>query len=296
MDNMLDITGLTKRFKGFTLDKIDLQIPPGTIMGFIGPNGAGKTTTIKLIMNMLHADEGHIRVFGLDYRQSEKKIKNKIAYVGEEPAFYGDKTIDRMARYYASFFSDWDINTFQNCLTRFALSRTKKVRELSKGQKIKFSLALALSHHSDLAILDEPTAGLDPIIRRDILNILSSLTDDENKSVLISSHITDDILRIADSITFINEGRIVQTGPKDDLLADWKKIHYRKNTLSGNITSSLLCREDLAFGSTGVTNRFRALRPELEDGLAAGDIKIENTNLDDILIALVKGDPSCGTS
>ena len=215
---------------------------------------------------------------------------------GKSPLFTATGPSSRMAGYYMSFFSDWDINTFQNYLTRFGLSRTKKVRELSKGQKIKFSLALALSHHPDLAILDEPTAGLDPIIRRDILNILSSFTDDEKKSVLISSHITDDITRIADHITFINEGRIVQTGAKDDLLADWKKIHYRKDTLSGHITSSLLCREELTFGSSGVTGRFRALRPDLEDGLAAGDIKIENANLDDILIALVKGDPSCGTS
>ncbi len=175
-------------------------------------------------------------------------------------------------------------------MTDFAISRTKKISELSKGMKVKFSLALALSHNPDLILLDEPTAGLDPIIRREVLEILRGLTVDENKSVLISSHITDDISRIADYVTFLYEGKIKLSGVKDELLSHWKRIHYKDGALDKTIIDTLKNRKKHMFGQSGVTDRYLDLKDSLVRGLADETIKLENISLDDILIAYTKGD------
>ena len=290
MEAILETLDLGKKYRGFSLEDINLSIPRGQIWGLIGPNGAGKTTTIRLIMNAIKPDSGRISVFGLDPRRNEREIKDKIAYVGEEHNFYGNKTVAWTGKFYSSFFSRWETNRFQKFLTDFEISRTKRTRDLSKGQKAKLSLALALSHQPQLAILDEPTAGMDPIVRREVLDILAGFTEDQDRSVIISSHITDDIARIADVITFLIGGRIVLIEAKDDLLSKWKRIHYRNGTLDPVIEESLTRRRKQAFGSSGLTSRFPEIRMALEEGMAGGDIKVENAQLDDILISLVKGE------
>ncbi len=156
--------------------------------------------------------------------------------------------------------------------------------------KVKFSLALALSHNPDLILLDEPTAGLDPIIRREVLEILRGLSVDENKSAIISSHITDDISRIADYVTFLIEGKIRLSGEKEELLSKWKRIHYKDGALDKNIIDSLKTREKHMFGQSGVTDRYLELKDSLARGLAEDTVKLENVSLDDILIAFVEGD------
>ena len=193
-ENILEIKNLRKRYKGFALDGISLDLPQGYILGLIGPNGAGKTTTIKILMNMVKRTDGEVRVFGLDPQRNAKKIKNKVGYLGEEQYFYGNKTVAWTGNFVSAFYDDWDTNVFQSLLTGFEISRTKKTRELSKGMKVRFSLALALSHNPDLLILDEPTAGLDPVIRREVLELLRKKSKNDGKSVIISSHITDDMI------------------------------------------------------------------------------------------------------
>jgi ABC-2 type transport system ATP-binding protein len=192
-------------------------------------------------------------------------------------------------KFVSAFYDNWDTNTFQSLLTSFEISRTKKTRELSKGMKVRFSLALALSHQPELFILDEPTAGLDPVIRREVLELLRKKSKDEGKSVIISSHITDDIMRTADLVAFLIEGKIVLTSEKDELLSNWKRIHYKKGALSGEIVNTLTRRKDHAFGSSGVTDRYLEIQDSLVQGITEGVVKIENVNLDDILISLVKG-------
>jgi ABC-2 type transport system ATP-binding protein len=155
--------------------------------------------------------------------------------------------------------------------------------------KVRFSLTLALSHHPELLILDEPTAGLDPVIRREVLELLRKKSKDEGKSVIISSHITDDIMRTADLVAFLIEGKIVLASEKDELLANWKRIHYKKGSLDSDIVNSLTRRMDQAFGSSGVTDRYLEIKDTLVRGITEGVVKIENVNLDDILISLVKG-------
>jgi len=290
MDNIIEISSLKKRYKGFLLDNVSLTVPKGSIMGLIGPNGAGKTTTIKILMNMVRANSGVVKTFGMDYIEDEKAIKNRIGYVGEDQYYYGDKTVAWTGNFVSGFFDQWDKNKFQKFLTDFAISRTKKISELSKGMKVKFSLAIALSHNPDLILLDEPTAGLDPIIRREVLETLRALTVDENKSAIISSHITDDISRIADYVTFLFEGKIKLSGEKDELLSFWKRIHYKDGALDKNIIETLKNRKKHMFGQSGLTDSYLEIKDSLALGLAEETVKIENVNLDDILVAFVKGD------
>lgn len=289
MENILELKNVQKRYKGFVLDGISLSLPKGYILGLIGPNGAGKTTTIKILMNMVKRNGGEVQVFGLDPQKSAKQIKNKVGYLGEEQHFYGNKTVAWTGKFVSSFYDNWDTNSFQSLLTNFEISRTKKTRELSKGMKVRFSLALALSHNPELLILDEPTAGLDPVIRREVLDLLQKKSKNEGKSVIISSHITDDIMRTADLVAFLIEGKIVLASEKDELLSNWKRIHYKKGALDSEIVNSLTRRKDHAFGSSGVTDRYLEIKDSLVQGITEGVVKIENVNLDDILISLVKG-------
>jgi ABC-2 type transport system ATP-binding protein len=286
---MLEVKNLRKNYKDFTLEDLSFSLPEGNILGIIGPNGAGKTTTIKLIMNMIRSDGGDIRIFGLSYPRDEKRIKNRIGYVGEEQAFYSNKTVAWLGDYISSFYERWDTNMFQRLVTEFGISRTKKAGELSKGQRVKFALSLALSHNPDLAILDEPTAGLDPIVRRDVLKNLKQFTEEGKKSAIIASHITDDIARTADTILYIIGGKAALIGSKDDLLAEWKWIHFKKGALPESLTGSLYKVKDHMFGSEGLTDSFLSIRESLEDGMEKKDIKVENASLDDILIALADG-------
>ncbi len=288
-ENILELQNVKKKYKGFVLDGVSLSLPQGYILGLIGPNGAGKTTTIKILMNMVKRDDGEVRVFGQDPQKKAKQIKNKVGYLGEEQYFYGNKTVAWTGKFVSTFYDDWDTNTFQHLLTDFQISRTKKTRELSKGMKVRFSLALALSHDPELLILDEPTAGLDPVIRREVLELLRKKSKNEGKSVIISSHITDDIMRTADLVAFLIKGKIVLASDKDELLSNWKRIHYKKGALGSEIVNSLTRRKDHAFGSSGVTDRYLEIKDALVQGITEGVVKIESINLDDILISLVKG-------
>ncbi len=296
MNHIVEIDNLKKVYKGFTLNNISLNVPKGSIMGLIGPNGAGKTTIIKILMDMVQPQSGSVRIFGLSHRKNIKQVRNRVGYVGEEQYFYGDKTVAWTGQFVSGFFNNWDINTFQKLLTDFAISRTKKTKELSKGTKVKLSLAIALSHNPELMILDEPTAGLDPVIRREVLELLRTFPEDGKKSVIISSHITDDITRIADDVAFLVEGKIVLSESKDELLSKWKRIHYKDGSLEEGIVNALTSRKSHMFGNSGVTNDYPALKEALADGLAREDIKLENVDLDDVLIALVKGEKPCGRS
>jgi ABC-2 type transport system ATP-binding protein len=289
IENILELKNVQKRYKGFVLDGISLSLPQGYILGLIGPNGSGKTTTIKILMNMVKRNGGEVQVFGLDPQKSAKQIKNKVGYLGEEHHFYGNKTVAWTGKFVSTFYDSWDTNTFHSLLTNFEISRTKKTRELSKGMKVRFSLALALSHQPELLILDEPTAGLDPVIRREVLDLLQKKSKNEGKSVIISSHITDDIMRTADLVAFLIEGKIVLVSEMDELLSNWKRIHYKKGALGSEIVNSLTRRKDHAFGSSGVTDRYLKIKDSLVQGITEGVVKIENVNLDDILISLVKG-------
>jgi ABC-2 type transport system ATP-binding protein len=209
MNEILEVRNLTKNYLGFSLNNISFTLEKGYIMGFIGPNGAGKTTTIRLIMNLIRRDSGEIRVFGLDNIKDELEVKERIGFVYDENHFYNELSVLEMKKIIAPFYSRWDDSVFKDYLDRFELSPRKKIKDLSRGMKMKFSLVISLSHHADLLLLDEPTSGLDPIFRSELLDILAEIIQDENKSIFLSTHLTADLDKIADYITFINLGELV---------------------------------------------------------------------------------------
>ncbi len=218
METILQLENLTKQYKNFTLDALTLAVPCGSIVGLVGENGAGKTTTIKLILNHIHRDGGKINVFGLDNLTHEAEIKDRIGVVLGESNFHEHFTAKNVNSILKNIYSRWDSDSFFSYLTRFEVPKDKKLKDMSKGMKVKLSIASALSHAPELLILDEATSGLDPVVRSEILDIFLEFIQDEHKSILFSSHITGDLEKIADYIAFLHKGRLVFSKSKDDIL------------------------------------------------------------------------------
>ena len=217
-ENAIVINGLTKKYDGFTLDNVSFSVPKGSIMGFIGQNGAGKTTTIKSLLNVIKPDGGTIEMLGMDNSTHELEIKEHIAAVFDEIPFHDSFTADMLSVMFKGLYSAWDEKTYSAYLDRFGLPRKKKIGKFSKGMKMKLQIATALSHGAKLLIMDEATTGLDPVVRNEILDIFREYLQDDENSILMSSHITSDLEKIADCVTFIDKGKILLSGYKDEIL------------------------------------------------------------------------------
>lgn len=280
---MLKVEGLNKKFKGFELKDVSFELKKGYIMGFIGPNGSGKTTTIKLIMNLLKRDSGLIEVFGQDNIKFEREIKNRIGFVYDDSYFYEDLSIKQMKSIIAPFYTDWDEKLFKKYMTDFELDEKKKIKKLSKGMKMKFALSIALSHHADLIIMDEPTSGLDPIFRREMLDILYDIIQDENKSIFFSTHITTDLEKIADYITFIDDGQIVFSKEKDLLLETYGVVKGGNEDLNPELEKNLLGFKKTPVGFEGLTDD----KTRIKD-LSGGKVLIEKPTIEDIMFYTVR--------
>lgn len=217
-ENAIEIDGLTKRYDGFTLDQLSFHTARGSIMGFIGQNGAGKTTTIKAMLNIIHTDSGSIKLLGMDHAGDELAIKDRIAVVFDELPFHDEFTAGNLDVLFRNLYGGWNSQVFRLYLNRFALPWKKKIGKFSKGMKMKLQIACALSHNAELLIMDEPTTGLDPVVRNEILDIFLEYIQNDNHTIFLSSHITTDLERIADSVAFIDRGRLLLSGYKDDIL------------------------------------------------------------------------------
>jgi len=284
-DNILTVNELTKHFRDFSLKNVSFRLPRSYVMGFVGPNGSGKSTTIKLILNLLCKDSGQINVFGLDNLEHELAIKNRMAFVFDENHFYEELSIRDMARIIAPFYRHWEPQTFEKSLKDFDLNPKQKIKQLSKGMKMKFSLAIALSHGAELLIMDEPTAGLDPMARSELLDILATLIQDERNSVFFSTHITPDLDKIADYVTFINQGEIVLSAPKDDILEKYGVIKGSCDLLDEESKRLFVGIKTNQFGFEGlVRDKEKALRHFR--GLAL----LEKPSLEDIMLYTVRGE------
>ncbi len=232
MEYALEFDRIEKRYKGFALEPMSFALPRGYIMGLIGPNGAGKTTLIKLALNLIRSHGGAIRLFGLDHLKHEKEVRSRIGFVPDEPRLHEDIALKHLKAATAPFYETWNEARFRELADHFSLPLDKKFKKLSHGTKTKFALALALSHEPELLILDEPTAGLDPLFRRELLGLLSGLLLDERVSVLFSTHITSDLEKTADFITFIKEGRLVFSKAKDEVLDRFVVVKGGRETLN----------------------------------------------------------------
>jgi ABC-2 type transport system ATP-binding protein len=284
VEDALGINGLAKDYGDFRLKNVTFALPRGYIMGLIGPNGAGKTTIIKLLLNLLRRDEGNVRIFGLDNLASEVEVKSRIGFVHDAPVFYEHLTLRKLKDTVAPFYRSWDDRAFFRLIEEFDLPLGKRFSRLSRGLKMKFALALALSHRADLLILDEPTSGLDPVFRRELLAKLSAFIQDEGKSVLFSTHITSDLERIADFITFIHNGEVVFSSPRDEILEKWAVVKGGSELLAEKYRSLF----------RGIRRREFVVQALTADGADARrrlgkDTLIEKASLEDIMFFLTRG-------
>ena len=218
MTDFLTLEKVNKKYPTFSLKDVSFSIQPGQIMGFIGRNGAGKTTTLKSIMNLIHYDSGKIMAFGTDMKENELANKQRIGFALSELNYYPNKTIRQLMQVTKKFYKNFDDAKFNQVCELFNLNIDKKLEELSSGMKVKYSVAIALSHHAELLILDEPTSGLDPVSRDEILDIFREIVKSGERAILFSTHITSDLDQCASTSTYIHDGSIVYTGTKKDFV------------------------------------------------------------------------------
>ncbi len=280
-DHAIEVTGLCKTYRNFALKDVSFTLPRGYIMGLIGPNGAGKTTIIKMIMNLVRREAGRITVFGLDNRTSEVDVKSRIGFVYDVPGFWDDQSLESHRRALGRFYPRWSDETFNRLAHEFDLPLAKKFKALSQGMKTKFALAMALSHDADLLIMDEPTAGLDPVFRREFLQRLSALLQDEGKSVLFSTHLTGDLERVADFITFIRNGQVVFSERTDTITSNWAVVRGSEQDLRILVPRVLQGIRRSAHGVEALVSDAGAARRAL--GPAA---IIDKARLDDVMVLM----------
>lgn len=230
----LTVQGLTKRYPGFVLDNISFRLAKGRIMGLIGKNGAGKTTTLKSILNLVNPDAGQVSMFGQEFRSNEERCKQKIGVVLGGIDFYKHKKLAEITQVTLRFYEHWDEDAYQGYLRSFALDPQKRVQELSSGMKVKYMIALALSHNAQLLILDEPTSGLDPVARDELLELFRELVKEGDLSILYSTHITSDLEKCADDITYISAGKLLASVEKAEFVRSFQ--HLKQPGESGELS------------------------------------------------------------
>ena len=265
--NALEIRDLTRHLGDFTLDSLNLTLPGGCILGLIGENGAGKSTTIRLILGMLRPDGGTVTILGRDNRDNLALTKQDIGVVLDEVGIPECMTPKQVGIVMADVFTRWDAKTYEGLLERFSLPENKKFREFSRGMKMKLGLAVALSHQAKLLILDEATSGLDPVVRDEVVSILSEFTRDESHSILISSHIVSDLEKLCDYVAFLHKGKLLLCEEKDMLLSEYGILHCRPEDLP---ETGVLHKKLSPYGAEAIVRR-DAVKP----GTALSPISME---------------------
>ena len=283
MEAALQVIDLTKTYPGFKLDHVSFTLPQGAVMGLIGENGAGKSTTIKAILDLIRKDDGTVTFWGRKLSES-KQLKEDIGVVFGQGNFYETLTPTQIGSISAATYTQWDQATYEGYLTRFQLPKDKVLKTFSKGMRTKLGIAVALSHHPKLLILDEATSGLDPVVREDILDVFWEFVQDERHSILMSSHITSDLEKIADCITFLHQGKLLFCKPKDELRYQYGVLRCGeaqfKRLDSGEI---LVYRKEPCQIDVLVADKEAARRRH-------PDMVVDDATIDDILLLYVKGE------
>ena len=283
MDNILEVRNLTKQYADFTLDHVSFSIPKGTIMGLIGENGAGKSTTINAILDLIHKDDGTVTFWGQEL-SSAKQLKEDIGVVFDGINFYETLTAAKVGKISQTAYKQWDDRLYREYLNRFQLPTDKEIKTFSKGMKMKLCIAVALSHRPKLLILDEATSGLDPVMRDDILDVFLEFVQDEEHSIMISSHITTDLEKVADSITFIHQGKVLFCKAKDELL-----YHYGIIRCGAAIFDEIDKSEILAYRKEDY--QWNVLVADKEKARRRyKNAVVDDAAIDDILLLYVKGE------
>lgn len=283
MRNILEVFGLNKSYGNFNLEDVSFNLQEDCITGFIGVNGAGKTTTIRSILGLTKKASGSVKFFGLDMEQHEREIKERIGIVLDDGGFYDELSMSEMKKIIASAYSSWCEQDFKNNMERFSLEPKQKINTLSKGMRMKYALALALSHKAELLIMDEPTSGLDPLIRSQLLKILEEYMAEGGKGVFFSTHITSDLEKIADVLILINKGKIFFNEERDKLLDNYRIVKGDAKVLDEEIKKLFLSLDTTEFGFTGITRQITRLQALLPDAI------YERASIEDIMLGNIEG-------
>lgn len=275
---ILKVEGLCKAYPEFALRDVSFSMESGSVMGFIGRNGAGKTTTLKSLLHLVHPDAGRITLLGKDMDCDEQEIRRSIGFVSGGLSYYPRKHLRQITDATRRFYPTWDEKMYRSCLERFRLSEDKRTSELSEGMKVKYQLALAMSHGAKLLILDEPTSGLDPVSRDDLLDLFLTLAEEDGVSILFSTHITSDLEKCADHITYIQNGRIFASQTKKDFLAAYVLAEGTPEQLTPALEQALI-------GLRKHRESFAGLLEAKDAALAAG-CKVTQPSLEDIMVHL----------
>lgn len=284
MTNSIEINGLNKAYPGFALQDVSLTLPGGAIMGLIGENGAGKTTIIKCILNLIGRDSGRIKLMGWDNIREERLAKQDVGMVLDECFFHDTLRARDVGAILAPVYRDWNAQMFGDYLDKFKLPEKKFVKEYSRGMKMKLSLAAALAHRPRLLVLDEATAGLDPVVRDEILDEFLGFIRDEEHSILISSHITSDLEKVADYITYLHQGRVVLSDSKDEILLRYGRLGCSQSELESVDREDLIRVRRGSFGCEALVADRAAFQRKYPG------LMVDPVGLEDIMLFVGKGE------
>ena len=276
--NAIEIKNLTKSFPGFTLNNLNLTLPGGCILGLIGENGAGKSTTIKLILDIIHKDSGSITILGRDNTENIRLTKEEVGVVMDEIGLPECLTVPQAGKVMAHTFRSWDASAYQALVRRMDLQEKKPFKDFSRGMKMKLGIAIALSHHCKLLLLDEATSGLDPVVRDDVVEMLSEFTRDEGHSILISSHIVSDLEKLCDYIAFLHKGKLLLWEEKDVLLAEYGVIHCTAEQLQSIAPEAIKHKKESPYGVEALVLRSRV----------PSDLHISPISIEELFVYMVK--------
>ena len=283
MSAAVEYRGVVKSFPGFTLGPLDFELTRGTVVALVGPNGAGKTTALKCLVGLIQPDEGTIAVDGR--RINDALWKRALGYVGEEHAFFDNWSGERNLGFLSTFYPAWSDARAGELAERFGLRLDQPVKSLSRGDRAKLSLVSALAHSPRLLVLDEPTAGLDPVVRADFLETLWELQEDEERTILYSTHITSDLERTADFVTFLQDGRVVFSRPKDEVVGNWGVVKGGREILDDQARAFFEGVREREHGFEGLTSKLEEARQRFGDHAV-----IDRASLDDIMVLMGEGE------
>ena len=283
MEYALEVKNLTKEYKDFAVKDISLKIPKGSVLGLIGENGAGKSTFINSILNIVKPNEGEISILGKDLYTYEKEIKEEIAVIFDRSHYNENLKPSFVGKMLSKIYKNWDNDKFYNLLKEFNIPVDKKIKQFSKGMKMKFEFACALSHSPKFLILDESTSGLDPVFRDEILEILRDFTMDEEHTILMSSHITSDLDKIADQIIMLHKGKILFNEDKESLIEAHALVKGDKSWLNPENRKWFLALEERGFHFEGLTNEKEKVKMSMDSAV------VERPTIEDIMVAYIEG-------
>lgn len=283
MSGILSARGLRKEYPSFTLDDVTFDLAPGKITGLIGRNGAGKSTTLKCLMNYVHPTAGEVRFFGEPFETQERMIKQRTGFVTGSFAYYQKKKLSAITEVTRGFFPNWDDEAYRRYLEKFELDESKTPAQLSEGMRVKYAVALALSHRAELLLLDEPTSGLDPVSRDELTDLFLALRG-AGTTILFSTHITSDLEKCADDLLYIRKGRLAACEPVDCFLARWRMVSLTQEQADAGLGAKLI-------GCGPIRNGWRGLCPA--DAELPACLTAEPASLDEIIVHLEKEESEC---